>query len=329
MTTQSYDHLTELTRATLSWSKPDRIAYNWRDSWIKYRVADEILSDLEEAFNRPSAMRPLNELIVAPPGNGKTALLHEIGEAHPNVLITSPPGNGKTGILRAEVNTHPEVGAKEVEVKPVVYALTPADCNEGKLWSEFLKRLGYPNYDIGPVITKKRIVLNALIQCQTKLILVDEVHNMLVGRAKAEKSLAVLKNISTETGRPIVFAGTNDAREVLEFDTQLTTRLTMHEIPIWKNDYEFARLLYGMQATLSLHNLSSLHEDPLRTKIFDLSKGFDTNPTLKHSGILVNVLNLVRFAAGYAIRDGTEKILSKHLELAASKKQWKGGELKL
>jgi hypothetical protein len=321
---QSFDHLTEQTRASISWSKSERVAYNWRDSWIRYKAAEGILAELEDAFNRPTAIRPLNELIVAPAGNGKTALLGEVQETHRNILLTSPPGNGKTGILANSMAQHPEVTTDPVQIKPVVYVLTPADCNEGKLWSEFLRGLGYDDYAKGSIITKKRIVLNALIQCQTKLILVDEVHNMLTGRAKAESALAVLKNISTETGRPIVFAGTEDASEVLEYDSQLTTRLDKLEIPLWENDYELGRLLHGIEATLSLRIPSNLHEDPLKTKIFELSKSFDTSPVSRRPGILVNLLKVTRFAAGYAIRDGTERITVRHLELAAAKKQWRG-----
>lgn len=336
MTMVIREYLTEQTKATLKMSLAERIAYNWEDSWIRYDAADEILGELEDAFNRPTAIRPLNGLIVAPPGNGKTALLGEVRGTHPwtttshtagdsgaNILLTSTAGNGKTAIMNRTWTTHPEFDTEPVVVKPVVYVLTPADCNEGKLWSELLRGLGYSDYDRGSLLMKKRIVLNALKKCGTRLILVDEIHNMLGGRAKAEKSLAVLKNISTETGRPIVFAGTEAASEVLEYDTQLTTRLDRLEIPLWKKGRELGRLLHGIESTLSLRNPSNLHEDPLMSKIYSLSAAFDTNPDKKRPGILVNILKVTRFAAGYAIKDGTERITTAHLERAAEKKGWR------
>lgn len=316
-----YDHLNKETKETVNQTKELRIAHNWKDWWIRYRKADEILQELEKALLRPVSIRPLNELIVSPAGNGKTALLSRFRETH--LAIISAAGNGKTALVLEFSGRHPEQTTPDVQIMSVIYVLTPPSPNEGRMLSAILKGLGYPDYDKGTVASRERMVLNALNMCQTRLILVDEVHNMLGGYKRAEEALRVLKNISSSIGIPIVFAGTEDALTVLKYDPQLTTRLNVIEIPLWKNDEEFRRLLFLFEGTLSLMKPSQLWKDPKATKVFELSAAFDSNPDKRRAGILVNILKLIRYAADLAITDGTEQITINHLEQAAAKWGWK------
>jgi len=162
--------------------------------------------------------------------------------------------------------------------------------------------------------------MNALSTCKVEILMFDEFHNLLGGGKKAFESLRRLKNITNESGRPVVVAGTEMTRNVLKYDPQFTTRFDLVRLPLWQYDKDLAAMIYGVQSKLSLKEDSQLYGDKLRL-IFDLSKFVDSDRR-KRPGILDNMIRLVKTAAETALTSDREMIEGEDLRKAAEEHAW-------
>jgi hypothetical protein len=94
-----------------------------------------------------------------------------------------------------------------------------------------------------------------------------------------------------------VLCGTKDAVRILHTDPQHASRFDVAELPVWRNDKEFKRLLGSFEKTLPLKKPSNLIEKEKADLIYSIS-----------DGNLGNVKRLIIECAIDAIKSGEETI---------------------
>src|SRR5262249_42967916 len=128
-----------------------------------------------------------------------------------------------------------------VMLTPVVAVLMPPDCKPIWLYEELLgavqapQPLARPN----PAQLEKRIIeLYGLMR--VRLIIIDEVHDMLGGTARQQRiMLNIIRHLTNKLGIPFVLFGTKDARIALMPDPQLARRFAVHNISTWSAGEDF------------------------------------------------------------------------------------------
>lgn len=271
-----YAHLNKEAREALALTDEERVRFIRRGRWIGYPQAIEILDELED-------------LIAHPP-------MHRM----PNLLIVSPTNNGKTMIARRFLSRHassdnPRGDAVHV---PVLLVESPPVPDESRLYDNILDALGAP-YKTSDDVSKKEFQVHSQIKrVGLRMLMLDEIHNMLAGSAKKRMVFAnVLRRLGNQAKIPIVGFGINDAVRAVNNDRQLANRFTPMYLPRWKLDDEFYRLLASFERMLPLKLPSNLTERALATKIYAMGEG-----------IIGEIDRILKKAAVRAIKKGVERI---------------------
>lgn len=230
------DHLLPPVRAMLDWSAEERIRYVRRDKWLEYAAASATLKALSDLLAQPNKVRQRAVFVVARPDNGKSALLRRF----------------------AALNRATTLESGEASV-PVVRVWTPDEPMEAKLWVQVLKALKVPHRSSDPTRQLKEQALRTIEFLQVRMLVFDELHNLLLGSAKkTEHLLTLLKMLVNEMPLRIAVAGTRDAVQALGADKQLATRFDSFPLPPWREGMPLLSLLKGLEAVLPLPSPSGL-----------------------------------------------------------------------
>jgi hypothetical protein len=279
------DHLHEIAKEYLVRSIDDRMHYVMSDRWIGYSAASEVLQRLEDALVFPKSRRN-NLLIVGDSGNGKSTLLERFERKHP-------------------VNLGRETG--EDPCLPVCLFEMPPTPTEGRFWSAMLSAQHIPFKDRDTPDQKQRMALKVIAANRTRMVMIDEFHNVSQGSAKTiRQMLAVIRNMSNTLSIPIVAAGTREAIVTLNQDAQLTTRFEIITLPRWALNQEFLQLLASFESLLPFPEPSGFTSQMLATKIFSLS-----------NGTIGGCSDLIRRAASSALRAGAKSVSLAEIETAS------------
>jgi hypothetical protein len=104
---------------------------------------------------------------------------------------------------------------------------------------------------------------------KVRVIVIDEVHNLLAGSPREQRViLQLFRQLSNELKASLVFLGIAEAREAIAGDTQLLRRLDQMALPRWKADDEFQSLVVAILRSLPLRRPSVL-----RFKACERSRG--------------------------------------------------------
>jgi len=277
---QQHDYLLSEVRALLAKSVQERIGFIDKGTYVPYPRAQQILDRLERLFSRPSGVRPLGS------------------------LISAPSGNGKSTIFRVFVKTHPTKVTPEAHVIPVLEVEAPPIPGEKRFLGAMLRAFGADVLDRGDVEHRMNRVTKYIEGCGVKLILVDEVHNLLSGSGRQlEETCNLMKYISNQFSLPTVLAGTERAENVVRSDPQLVSRFPIVTLPPWKDGGSYRTFLRLMESTLPLANPSNVASDEIASYLLQES-----------GGILGDIVLGLKEAAVNAILDGTERITINHLK---------------
>jgi len=243
--------------------------------WLTYTRAKEIDTKLEWLYEHPRVIRMPNMLIIGRTNNGKTDLITRFASRHPP--CENPEGENIT--------------------VPVLVVQTPPKPTEAGFYLELvrplLKRL--PN---GSADTKRAFVIDILKGIQLKVLVIDEMHNMLSGTAQSQHLfLNVIKYLTNELQISIIGLGDQTLINAFSVDEQLQNRFEPEILPRWNRGSEFNRLLSSFELLLPLRYPSRLVDPQLSMKLLSMCEG-----TI---GELSNLLNA---AARYAIDSGAEQI---------------------
>lgn len=225
----------------------------------------------------------------------------------PNLLIIGDTNNGKTSILNRLLRLHPADDNIDGDAKiiPLIRVQAPSDADEGAFYNLILRELGVPFRPSYRSTVKYIQITTVVPQIGLRGILIDEIHDILVGNKNKQKRFqCIIRQLGNELKIPIIAAGAMNALSAINSDPQLANRFTTVFIPKWKIYYlkkadkePFLRLLASFETKLPLVEKSDLTNMEIAKKLLTMSEGL--------IGELASILGL---AVEKAINDGKEKI---------------------
>ncbi|MFG3693126.1 MULTISPECIES: TniB family NTP-binding protein [Stutzerimonas] len=271
-----FEHLIP-AMADKSRSMSDQERQSWLNTprWLTYTRAKEIDTKLEWLYGHPRVTRMPNMLLIGRTNNGKTDLITRFASRHP------PCEN---------------LNAEHITV-PVLVVQTPPKPTEAGFYLELVRPLltRLPN---GSADAKRAFVVGILKDIQLKVLVVDEMHNMLSGSAQSQHLfLNVIKYLTNELQISIIGVGDQTLINAFSVDEQLQNRFEPEVLPRWSRGSEFNRLLSSFELILPLRHPSRLIDPQLSMKLLSMCEG-----TI---GELSKLLNA---AASHAIDSGVEQI---------------------
>lgn len=271
-------HLEPAVRDVMSFPTEERVAFAQQDRWIGYTRAQEAIHALSDLLSHPRTVRMPNLLLVGESGNGKTTIIEKFRDLHP--VVAQPGGE---------------------PLLPVAVMCMPSEPVETRFWTELLLALKIAHRDSDPVQRKKNQAHSILTYVQCRMLVIDEIHNVLYGHARQQRHfLGVLKNLSNDLKLPIVAVGTRDAIRALHTDTQLSSRFEPFGLPRWQLNAEYLRLLSSFERLLPLAKPSNLIARELAIKLHGMS-----------GGTIGGLSRILKRATIQSIRDGSEQITLK------------------
>ncbi len=226
----------------------------------------------------------------------------------PNLLLVGPSNNGKTMIVEKFRREHlrgAETDLREGAISvPVLKVQMPPAPDERRFFSAVLDALGAPDRSNDRLAAKQDMAMRMLRATNVRLLVIDEVHNILSGsRDQQRRFLNLRRWLGNELQIPLVAVGTSEALRAIQSDDQLANRFTPFSLPPWRHDAEYLRLLNTLEAMLPLRERSGLEEPAFAQKLLNAAEG-----------ILGEVVNLVTTAAAAAVVAGEERILIERID---------------
>lgn len=276
------EHLLPAERNTALLPNEQRIAKLSRDYWIGYDRAEQALKRLEWLLNHPRRVRMPNMLIVSQTNNGKTMIVEKFRRSH--LPYQSEDGNH--------------------EIMPVLMMQMPSSPTIPRFYGSIITSLGSPITTYTSTAKYEAVAMKLLRTTKTKILIIDELHNMLAGdTGKQREFLNLLRFIGNELQLSIVGVGTKDAYFAIRSDHQLENRFEPFVLPLWSNDGDLIRLLESFKMVLPLRQPSLLPDPDIRTSILERTEG-----------TIGEIAKLLTEAACEAIRSGKEYIDKEILE---------------
>jgi hypothetical protein len=279
-----YPHLHDSARTYASESDEARIRHIRSERWITYARAEAALQQLDDLLTVPKRTRMPNLLLVGPTNNGKTMILEKFRRSHPPTAASAT-----------------EHGAADV---PVLMVQMPAAPDESRFFGAILKDVGLPHLLPARAGKRQDAAVRLLQETRVRLLIIDEVHNILSGsRLHQRRLLNLLRWLGNELQIPLVASGTAEALHAVQSDDQLANRFEPLALPRWSDGPQYRQLLSTLDVLLPLRQPSHLARPALARKILASAEG-----------VLGEVLTIVTRAAIRAISSGTEAITMKIID---------------
>jgi len=179
----------------------ERLRYIRADRWIGYPRATEALGRLETLLSWPSKQRMPNLLLIGPTNNGKSMIVEKFRRGDPPV-------------------SHPD--REEI---PVLVVQMPSEPSVIRFYTALLAALGAPLRSRYRLADLEQTVLRLLRSAAVRMLVIDELHNVLGGRGDGRREfLNLLRYLGNELRIPLVGVGTRDAYLAIRADDQLENR---------------------------------------------------------------------------------------------------------
>jgi len=250
--TKGLTHLDERAQAALELSVQERIDFILRPRWIGYSQAKKVLSQLEDLLIHPKKHRMPSLLMIGDTNAGKTMLANRFVQRYP--AFDNPEG--------------------DAAVVPVLLVQAPPGPDESRFYDGIFEALFSPYRPRERVAQKQFQVLRLLKQIDLRMLIIDELHNILSGAVSRQRQfLNVIKYLANDLQIPLVGLGTQEALRAIQADPQLANRFKPMPLPRWRMGREFLMLLASFEQTLPLRRPSRLIEKPLAQKLLAYSEG--------------------------------------------------------
>jgi len=231
-------HLSPDTRKIAQQDDKERLAFLAEDRWIDYPRAKHILATLESMIKCPPRTRMPGLLIHGESNIGKSMIIQKFLRKHP------PNGFEQGG-------THLKLDVLAIEM--------PAVPQERRLYGQILLALHAPYRPSDRLASVELTALTLLERISPKVIIVDEIHNLLAGTAREQRAaLNLLKFLSNRLHCAIVVLGTQDAVLAMQTDPQITSRFPGIELARWRANETLRGFLAGFERQLPLRKPSRL-----------------------------------------------------------------------
>ena len=279
----NYDYLNSHAHSIIDLSAEERIIRIRSERWIGYALALEALSKLDVLFNHPKKIRMPNILIIGPTNNGKSMIVERFKRMH-------PPQN--------------EINGETIGI-PLLTMQMPSDPTIARFYALLLHAMQATFSMKAKVSDLETVALDLLRKCNVRMLIIDEIHNMLAGRQNVQREfLNLIRFLGNELRIPIVGIGIREAWHAICTDPQLENRFSPIILPLWQDDIEFGKLLASFISSFPLRKQSYIIDNDTRNYILRRSEG-----------TIGEISSLLTKAAIMAIQTGKECIDFSILEL--------------
>ncbi|WP_327116229.1 TniB family NTP-binding protein [Nocardia sp. NBC_01730] len=163
----------------------ERVRHVRADRWIGYTRATDALGQLEQLLAMPSKQRM------------------------PNLLLIGPTNNGKSMIIEKFRRDHPPISHTDREEIPVLAVQMPSEPSVLRFYVALLSALGAP---VRPRARRladlEELVLRLCRACGVRMLVIDELHNVLGGRSNVQREfLNLLRFLGNSLRIPLVGVG--------------------------------------------------------------------------------------------------------------------------
>lgn len=149
-----------------------------------------------------------------------------------NCMLMGNGGVGKTSLAEMiKASMKPEVireGDMEISTVPAFYASFRSSTSLNSLLTDMLSKLGDPHPTVGKLDDKAFRFYKLLIQCRTKIIFLDELHDIegfnSNNRSAMQKFFKVLKAICNERGPVTCLMGIPECHDIFSGDQEMSRR---------------------------------------------------------------------------------------------------------
>jgi hypothetical protein len=257
----------------------ERVRHVRADRWIGYTRASEALTQLEQLLAMPSKQRM------------------------PNLLLIGPTNNGKSMIIEKFRREHPPISHTDREEIPVLAVQMPSEPSVLRFYVTLLSALGAPVRPRARRLAEvEELVLRLCRACEVRMLVIDELHNVLGGRSEF---LNLLRFLGNSLRIPLVGVGIREAYLAIRSDDQLENRFAPLALPRWEPGVEACTLLASFAAAFPLRRPSSIADPEMASYLLTRCEG------------TIGELNtLLADAAVAAIETGEEAINQRTLLLA-------------
>ena len=252
------------------------------DRWIGYPKAVAAVERLEVLLGWPRKQRMPNLLLIGPTNNGKSMIVERFRRAHPSV--TGPAG----------------------EDIPVLCMQMPSEPSALRFYTALLAAIGAPLRPQRRLPEAERLALSLLREVGVRVLVIDEIHNVLAGRGeKRQEFLNLLRFLGNELRVPLVGVGTREAYLAVRSDDQLENRFEPFILPLWEVGDEAQALLASFAASFPLRRPSLIDTEDMTRYLLARSEG-----------TIGELARLLTAAAIAAVETGEERINHRTLTLA-------------
>jgi hypothetical protein len=260
----------------------ERLRYVRADRWIGYTRANDALAALETLFAWPAKQRM------------------------PNLLLIGPTNNGKSMVIEKFRRTHPPVSHPDREEIPVLAVQMPSEPSVIRFYTALLAALGAPLRPRQRCAELEQLTLTLLRRVAVRVLVIDELHNVLAGRADTRREfLNLIRFLGNELRIPLVGVGTREAYLAIRSDDQLENRFAPLTLPRWAPDAQGCSLLASFAASFPLRRPSAIAAPEMVEYLLT-----------RCEGTIGELTHLLTDAAVAAIETGEEAINQRTLLLA-------------
>jgi hypothetical protein len=275
------DHLMPWAKEIALLADDEMIQRIRTDRWVGYTKATEAVAKLEALLSHPKRQRMPNLLLIGPTNNGKSMIIEKFRRTH-----LSEKGNHY-----------------QPEEMPIVVVQMPSDPKIPRFYSMLLYAMNVRLISRARISDLETKVLQALERLKVKLLIIDEVHNLLAGNAVAQREfLNLIRFLGNQLKIPIVCVGTKDAYYAVRSDSQLENRFEPFTLPMWQDDEELASLLTSITSAFPLRKASILTNPDLMRFILD-----------KSEGTIGEMMTLLSKAAAVLAIESSEEMINKKI----------------
>jgi hypothetical protein len=251
--------------------------------FVPYPLATRILRLLVSRVVHPNPFRPLGALLLGDPANGKSFLLRA---------------------LRGQITEMFSDGS-DPEVVPTVFFDAPSGATRYMLFNSLAEAVGVPLPSRGGPDRFLGKLLDALHGRQVKVILVDELNNLLSGPTNHQRRiLDDLKTFSNKLGIPVIIAGTTRAFHAVQTDRQYLDRWPPLLLPNWAMGKDFLGLLLCLETEMGVAEGTYTAREPSEL-ILKLS-----------TGLIGRVVQVLNDSFQDAQESGSEGVTHEHIHRA-------------
>jgi hypothetical protein len=277
--TPDLSHLQPWAQAMARLPAEERIRRIRADRWIGYPRAVQTLTRLETLYDWPGKQRM------------------------PNLLLIGPTNNGKSMIIERFRRQHPPHSAADQEHIPVLCVQMPSEPSIPRFYTA---ALGAPTGPRRRVADLEQLTLGLLRRVGVRILVIDELHNVLAGRADVRREfLNLLRFLGNELRIPLVGVGTREAYLAIRSDDQLENRFEPMTLPLWEANADLSSLLASFSSSFPLRMHSNLAAEDMAHYLLTRSEG-----------TIGELASLLTEAAVAAVDSGEESINHRTLTLA-------------